>query len=326
MFSQTRGLIAALAVIATGSFVFGARYRAPVTLSSDAISPAMNFAQVRMQGFVDDYPDVDTVDGYIGFSVRDAAGSLRINVYRDAARALILTQRIPMPGDRIEVEGALRIRDQLASLTVSDPTALVLQRAAGARLQPDAQIGQVVLFQGQLRRIRETTSLRILTLRDGGTQLDVLQPRALATVFGELQPLQVGDWFRVTGALGEFQGRRQLRTRTSADLQPAAVGQPFEVRPVFSLDVGLLGQWVAVRGNVRNLRASRSAARFDLVDDENRAVTIGLFDTWASLPFSQTLRDGDEMDVQGVLMENRGQLEIRPELTMDLRWRAQASR
>jgi hypothetical protein len=43
-----------------------------------------------------------------------------------------------------------------------------------------------------------------------------------------------------------------------------------------------------------------------------------MFDAWTSVPFSASLKAGDVIAAQGMLADNRGQFELRPELGFDI--------
>lgn len=78
------------------------------------ITPAMNFATVRVTGRVTRRPYLGRRDGrvdYLSFAVDDGTGTLRAAAYRAIARELQDGNRVPAQGDRVDVVGNLRISE-----------------------------------------------------------------------------------------------------------------------------------------------------------------------------------------------------------------------
>ena len=110
-------LVALLAISSTAALLIAARTTPRLTTSIAAIHPAMNFAYVRLQGAVIAHPTIEK--DYITFRLRDAEGELRVSAYRQVAQALATEGRLPAAGDRVTVDGTLRIREGEAYLTLN---------------------------------------------------------------------------------------------------------------------------------------------------------------------------------------------------------------
>ena len=82
----------------------------------------MNLAYVRVQGLVTRPPSYDPETDYFSFWLTDDSGELFVAAYRDETQALIHHGRMPALGDRVSVEGTLRVREDFISLTVNVPT------------------------------------------------------------------------------------------------------------------------------------------------------------------------------------------------------------
>ena len=96
-------------------------------------------------------------------------------------------------------------------------------------------------------------------------------------------------------------------------------GDSAAVRPISTLHDGLLGQWIDIAGEVSDLRPMSSGMRVVVSDADGEALMMVLFDSvWQTLPFSQTLSVGDRVRAQGELAEYRGELELLPELGVDV--------
>lgn len=289
-----------------------------------AVQPVMNFAYVRVEGVVTAYPIVSEKDKFLSFRVLDASGEIRVSAYRSVVEQLLAQARVPMPGDRVSVEGTLRVRDDEPSLVLNTSEALTIETppATSVALQTlDAmQLGERVQTAGQVRRIRDVSdSLRVITLRDGNAVTEMALPLTL-TPFGEPSPLQVGQWLSVTGAIGEYRDVKQLlpsRTRSMGLLEEPVTDH---TRPINALDANLLGQWVGIQGEVSDLLPFKQGMRVEVTDNSGAAITVVLFDSvWQALPFSMTLSIDDPLRVQGELAEYRGQLEVLPEFAVDVK-------
>lgn len=76
------------------------------------ITPAMNFAQIRVVGNVrrDAYVarEAGEVD-YLSFYLDDGSGEIQVRAYRTVARALVENGAVPNKGERVGVIGNLRV-------------------------------------------------------------------------------------------------------------------------------------------------------------------------------------------------------------------------
>jgi DNA/RNA endonuclease YhcR with UshA esterase domain len=287
----------------------------------------MNYAYVAMAGVVTDYPTLNEQEGYISFRLRDSAGELRVQAYRAVSSELIKRGQVPMPGDRITIEGTLRLRDDEATLTLNNPDELRITPSVASRISlnelENKAIGERVQTTAQVRRLRDVgDSLRIVNVRDMNDTADVLLPLRLTTTFGAIPVLQVGDWVAIEGVVGEFRERKQINMTRAKDIAPLHVAREFDLRPISELSGNHSGQWVAISGSVRAIRNTAQATRIELADDAGNSITVALFDTWHIVPFSRTLKVGDVLAAQGEWQEQRnGRFELRPEIAMDLRLR-----
>ncbi|MGQ9903432.1 MAG: hypothetical protein ACUVRU_03640 [Anaerolineae bacterium] len=319
-----------LAIAGTTALVLASRATArPLTLVG-SISPSMNFAYVRVEGVVVDYPNLAPEHDYLSFRVRDPSGEIRVSAYRSTVRALLEAGRLPMPGDRTTLEGTLRVRDNEPSLILNVADALTVQTDDARTIDLAAldalPLGGRATVAGQARRVRTVgESLRIITLRQGDTEADVLIPLSLRAVFGTPPDINVGDWLTVTGGVGEYRGRRQVLPASAAAFTIApddlkATARRLDLRPIGAFNHDLIGRWVATKGRVTNIREIARGALLKIEDDAGDEITIAMFDAWFSWPFSQTVTLGDHLAVQGALIDYKGKLEIQPQLPIDLIW------
>lgn len=312
-----------LASVGALALVLASRATARPLTQIAAMHPSMNFAYVRIEGALVGQPALSETDGYLSFRVLDPSGELRVSAYRAVVAQLLAEGRIPRPGDRVAVEGTLRIRDDEPSLVLNAAEALSIEAPPAARVRLGALgalgIGERAQAVGQVRRVRDVSdALRIITLRDGSAVVDAPVPLALPT-FGHAPALAVGDWVSVTGGVGEFRDARQLLPASGDSIVRLARPPSRPMRPIDALNDDLVGEWVEIEGRVADLRPFSAGMRVDVQDAAGATITAVVFDSaWQSLPFSATLAVGDALRAQGALTEYRGALEIVPELAIDL--------
>ena len=183
-----------------------------------------------------------------------------------------------------------------------------------------AILGERISTLGQVRRVRDISpSLRTVTLRMGTGVAEVLLPMSLAAQFGLVPDLSVGTWISVSGSVDEFRDTRQILPASAADIQVLSDSPLIELRPISAVGKRLLGQWVAVQGLVTDLKPFKQGMRVQLQDAEGSQILAVVFDSaWQQVPFSQTLAINDTITVQGELASYRSDLEIVPELGLDL--------
>ena len=310
-------------LLATGSviaLVLASRATPRPLTAIAAVQPVMNFGYVRVEGVVTAYPTFSREDKFLSFRVWDGTGELRIMAYRAVVERLLAEQRIPMPGDRVGVEGTLRIRD--------DEPALILNAAEGLSIEtPPATpvdlaaletmaLGERIRTTGQVRRVRNVgRALRVISIRNGDATGDVLISSGLPVPVALPAPV-AGQWIEVTGAVGEYRGARQvLSSQVSAIEAPAA-----HLHAIAELNSSLVGRWISVEGAVSDLRPFSRGMRVDVTDGSGATITAVMFDSvWQALPFSTTLSVDDRIQVHGELGEYRGRVELLPRLAADVR-------
>ena len=317
-----KGLILALAIAGVAALLIAVRSNARPQIAISSITPAMNFAYVRIAGVIPAYPSLSSAGDTLSFTIQDDSGQIRVSAYRSAVNELLVQGRIPMPGDMVSVEGSLRVRDDDASLTLQSSEGLTIQPAEVSSIELSAldalPIGARASLVAQVREVRDITpALRRVTLRSGDAQAQMLLPVELATTFGDLPTLQVGDWVHVTGGVGEYRGEREVLPARASDVE-SGVSPVLDVRPVDALSKSMAGRWVSVQGSVDKLQPVSGGMLLSLKDAQQSVITVAMFDAWFDVPFSQTLSVGDTVIAQGELALYKGQLELQPELGADL--------
>jgi DNA/RNA endonuclease YhcR with UshA esterase domain len=315
-----KALTVLLAVGGVIALIVAARATPRPLMRIAAIQPAMNFGYVRVQGTVMAFPSFSARDRYLSFQIWDGSGELRVTAYRAVVDALLSGERIPLPGDRVSVEGTLRIRDDEPSLILNAADGLLIETPAATNVQlsalGDVALGERVEVTAQVRRARPIgPALSVITLRHGDATADALLSRALPAL-ATLSVPAAGDWVTVAGAVGEYRGNKQVLV--TAVRPAAALDTPRW--PIAELNSDLVGRWVGIEGQVTDLRPFRAGMRADVTDDSGGSITVVMFDEiWNGLPFSMTLDIADRLAVAGEVSEYRGRVELIPQLPADVR-------
>jgi DNA/RNA endonuclease YhcR with UshA esterase domain len=309
-----------LATAGTLAFVFASRATPRPLTAIAAVQPSMNYAYVRIEGIVPAFASLQGND-YLSFRVMDAGGDLRVSAYRNVVEQLLAQNKVPRPGDRVTVEGTLRIRDDEPSLILNTVEGLMIETPDAPAITLSAldamPMGDKATVTAQVRRIREISPrLRVVTLREGSATADMLLPVGDA-VFGEAPEVREGEWIEAAGGVGEYRDAKQLLPASASAIAKISA-PPADLRPLAALNDDLLGQWVRVQATIDDLRPFAQGMRVMLSEDDTTLVAV-LFDrVWQGLAFSETLQAGDVIQLQGELSDYRGELELIPELPVDV--------
>ncbi len=109
MISAMRIIAILLATAGLALLYAAAIHRETPLISIETITPAMNFAHVRVAGTVPKRAYIGKEGDYVSFAVDDGSGQIRGVAYRNVARALIAAGTLPEAGDRVEMRGSLSI-------------------------------------------------------------------------------------------------------------------------------------------------------------------------------------------------------------------------
>jgi len=323
---------AALALAALGLILvwwFAAHSPIP-TLKIGQAQATMNFAYVCVEGQVTRAPTFDPDSDTLSFWMADDTGELLVSSYRSTTQGLIGSDQTPGIGDRVTVEGTLRVRPDSASLTLYSASAVRVQRAQAKPMD----IGQIdaacalhaVTVRGQVRAVRSPyKGLTLITLRDSTGEIDVAVPEVVTQLYGPVVELQPGQSAEASGVVTLYKDTPQITLaragalRASVDFIPVAP-------PAHVADLGTrAGQWAAVRGTVVKVNPFSAGVKFTLDDGTGRANVVLWRDLYAVLSPTLQLTEGAQVAVQGEVSLYRGAVEITPELDADVTFIADAS-
>ena len=293
------------------------------TLKIGQAQATMNFAYVRVQGQVTRAPSLDPDSGYLSFWIADDTGELLVSSYRSTTQDLMRLGQVPGIGDRVTMEGTLRVRPDSASLTLNSPYAARVQRAQAVPMD----IGQIdqacalraVTVRGQVRAVRlPYKGLTLITLRDSTGEIDVAVPEVITQLYGPAVKLQPGQSVEVNGVVTLYKDTPQITLARADELRASADSMQIAASARMAELAARAGQWAAVRGTVAKVSPFSEGVKFTLDDGTGRADVVLWRDLYAVLSPTLQLAEGAQVAVQGEVSLYRGAVEITPELDADV--------
>lgn len=315
----------ALAVLGLVALWLAARNTDVPMVHLGDVGGMMDWAYVAVEGIVTRYPSYDEQSGTLGFWIEDHTGEIRVVAYRDQSREWVAARKVPVVGDRVAVRGTLRVREGFPSLVCDASGDLTIERALPTALSID-QVGtereyQKVLLHGQVRKVRMPyPGFWLLTIRDGSGEISVVYGADLVRLSGEPTTVVVGDSVRVQGAVTLYEGVPQIALDDADSLHRLSEEIPIAAaRPIGEIrrsDVGTMARFTGAVTGVQRMSAGVKA----VLDDGTGTIALVLWeDLLADGADRIDLAEGTWLDVQGVVAEYRGELEVIPELALDVR-------
>ncbi len=318
--------IAAVSMTAVGLlFLWFLASRADVpTVAIGQVGATMNLAYVRLEGLVTRGPSFDADAHTLAFWLADDSGEMYVAAYRHEAEELIATERIPAVGDRVSVVGTLRVREDFTALTINATEQFAVTKLAPAErsvaeIDPYSELERVRL-RGQVRDVHSPyQGLTLIGLRDGSGAIEVAVPEETLALTGDLPALAPGQMVQVDGTVTFYKDTPQLTLTDAAEI--ALLVEAADIAPlrlVSQVDAQAIGDWVGMQGFVTKVAPFSAGVKLTL-DDGSGEMTVLLWqDLYDELSPSVALEEGVALIVYGQVSEFRGQLELIPELPVDV--------
>ncbi len=283
----------------------------------------MNMAYVRVQGRCSREPSYDPESDYLSFWLEDETGELLVSSYRAETREIIEQGRVPALGDRVEVAGTLRVREDFYALTLNVPDQLRITRPDPVSLDigtiVPADLYLRVQVRGEVRAVYEPyEGLTLITIRDETGSIPIAVSEDLVALSGVAPMLRVGQSIEVVATVSLYGDTPQLVPASVADIVPlegASMAVEKQIGELTSADVG---QLAAVRGDIVEVNAFSSGVNYTLDDGTGTIVVLLWQDVYDELADPAVLEVGAEARVQGEVAEYEGELEIVPGLAEDV--------
>jgi DNA/RNA endonuclease YhcR with UshA esterase domain len=317
----------AAAVLALGGLLalwVAATRAEPPALPIADVKSTMNWAYVRVQGTVTRYPAYDPEAGSLKFWVWDGSGDLMVTAYRTEAQALLDAGLIPTIGDQATIEGTLRVKEDFAYLTINAPQRVVFQRPDHAEV-PVGQIGldqlyEKVTVRGMVRSVREPyAGLMILEVRDATGAVDVTIPADLVRLTGTPPTVRPGDCVQISGAVSLYEESSQVTLDDAGSLvlldEAVPIAQQWAIGEISAEDAG---QTVGIEGRIVEVRPFSAGVKYTIEDDSGQVTLLLWQDVDRAVVGREALIVGSEITAQGLVSEYQGELEVVPELALDV--------
>ncbi len=296
----------------------------PPAVEVGQVDALMNMAYVRVTGRVARPPSYDPATGYLSFWLSDGSGELYVAAYQEESQALIAQGRTPALGDQVSLEGTLRIREDLIALTLNVPERLTIQRP-----EPVARpIGDVsaadeltrVRVRGQVRSVHVPyPGLTLIGLRDATGEIQLAVSEVITALGGDLPALAVGEAVEVVAPVSLYKDTPQLSLAAATDL--TVLDESLVIAPasaIGQIEAQRVGRWLAVSGQVVQVASFSAGVKYTLDDGTGQITLLVWQDLHAQLADPGALAVGAQLRAQGEVAEYRGELEIVPELPLDL--------
>lgn len=319
--------IAAVSVTAVGFLLLWllARNAQAPTVSIGQVGATMNLAYVRLEGRVTRGPSFDPETRTLAFWLADDSGEIYVAAYRRQAEDLLAAGRIPALGDRTSVVGTLRVREDFCSLTINAADQVTVTKPEPSDLlaaEIDHPYGELerVRLRGQVRRIHSPyEGLTLIGLRDASGAIEIAVPQETLALTGDLPALSPGQMVAVEGSVTFYKETPQLTLTDVADV--TLLAEPVNVAPlrlVSEIGAETVGQWVGLQGFITEVVPFSAGVKLTLDDGSGEIVVLLWQDLYDALSAAATLEEGAGVAVCGQVAEYRGQLELIPELPVDV--------
>ncbi len=301
--------------------------RSPIpTLKIGQAQATMNFAYVRISGRVARPSSYDAEGGYLGFWIQDDTGEMMVSSYRSTTQALLAAGKLPDVGDQVTLEGTLRIRDEMPSLTLASAETVHITHPQASPYQ----IGDITAYdaltavtvRGQVRAIKTPyEGLTLLTLRDETGAIDVAVSETASGVSGTgaAGNVQPGDSVEVSGAVTLYKDTPQIALTSSGKL--IKLDEKIEIAPlarVADLSAEQVGRFARVEGEVVQLKPFSAGVKLEVDDGTGRVTLLLWSDVYTVLPEKEKIVEGAIVSAQGEISQYRGEMELVTESPSDV--------
>lgn len=314
-----------LAILGVVILVFVASGAATPTTKIGNIGATMNYAYVRLEGTVTRGPLYDADAQSLRFYVADDTGEIQAGAFREVTQDLVAAGKIPTVGDRVILEGTLRVRDDFTSFNLSSagrveiipPTA---NEITIGEVGYDDELHYVVL-QGDVRDIRQPyEGLTLITLGDAAGELDVAFSSDLETLHGALPVFELGDAVAVKGIVTYFRDSPQLVLRHPNDFKKLELDNTAAATTeIGAIDAARVNQRVQVSGQVTRVSKFSQGMRATLADETGEITLVLWQDVYDQIPNAAELKKGAQAQALGKVTQYRGEFEIVPQRASDVR-------
>jgi len=289
------------------------------------IGATMNYAYVRLNGTVTRGPIYDPDAQSIRFYVADDTGEIQAGAFRDVTQELLAAGKIPTVGDKITMEGTLRVRDDFTSFNLASADKAQIIPPAATEIEI-ADIGyddeyHSVIVRGDVRDVRQPyQGLTLVTLGDASGEVDVAIGGDMEKLYGAMPSFALGDGVQVQGVVTYFRDTPQIVLRRPGDFQKLDVANSAAtIIPIGSIDAARVNQRVQIQGYVTRVTKFSQGVRVTVADDSGALTLVLWQDLLDQIPNARELQDGAQLQALGQVAQYRGELELVPQRASDVK-------
>ncbi|MFZ2955318.1 MAG: hypothetical protein WA705_00280 [Candidatus Ozemobacteraceae bacterium] len=202
------------------------------------LGPLSNFAHVRIIGTVDRSYGVHPQWKSLSFTVQqpDSMGepcTIRVFAYAKTVVEIEKSNKVPMDGDQISVDGQVRFQKDSPSLLVNAPEHIsIIKRAEDAAaekppLEPGKvaaeHVGKIVTVKGAVGDVVGFPRGMLIRLEDGGQGLAVWIPSKLADDLN--MAIQAGDLVLASGKVKPYKDSLEIEVFTQTGFKVISKGK-----------------------------------------------------------------------------------------------------
>lgn len=314
-----------LAILGIALLVYAARSTATPTAKINSIGATMNYAYVRIEGTVTRGPLYDPDTQALRFYIADETGEIQATTFRDVTQQLVAQDKIPGAGDKISVEGSVRVRDDYSVFTVLSADKLnLIQPTPTERNMGDighADELRYIVVRGDVREIRQPyQGLTIVTLGDASGELDVAVNSDVEKLYGAIVPFALGDTVESKGIVTYFRDAPQLSLRHPKDFEKLATeNTAATITRIGELDATRVDQRIQISGLVTRVSKFSQGMRATIADDTGELTLVLWQNVYGQIANAGELTQGAQVTATGKLTRYYGDFEIQPNRADDVK-------
>lgn len=217
-----------VSVVGISALYYAARgSEAPTILIKD-IRPEMNYARVKIVGYVVMSSTYDETSGRLYFSMCDinmtynelfGLSSIMVYVYAPTSRDLVEAGKLPVSGDKITATGTLKIRET-PSLIVNNAEDVILMREdpIDVSIQDIAYgwgqyLGKSVRIRGWITYYSHRTTFILASIKDydyPDFEVSIYIPEVVLRWTGNISDFFMGDKVEIVGNVWEYRDEPEI--------------------------------------------------------------------------------------------------------------------
>ena len=211
-----------ISTIGIGYLYYAAYQAKPPTIMIEDIKPEMNYARVKIVGYVVTSTVYNEATRSLYFRLKDVNGTwnaqfatdtIMVYAYAPTSEELIELEKLPISGDLVEVVGTLRVRDTI-SLIINYPEDLIIKRSEPEEVSIAEilanwtnYLGKAVKVTGWLVEYNDYGDFATGDVKDyayPNATLSLYIPEPSKRLIGELPEMEIGAKYEFIANVWEY--------------------------------------------------------------------------------------------------------------------------